>query len=144
MAQTRTKGHRRQPGDEELVKEFLEAIKGLSTHKAEAVVSQTLGVRETVISHGTISRLRRGTWKGLTSTVRQAIRDFLEARANMPQTWSARAAELLTVARYFEHFAGELRRIAGADPERTLEDIPLIPAERLVTLGDRDEERARA
>lgn len=138
MLGKRTKGHRRQPGDEDLVGDFLAELEGLSTHKAEEVIRQTLGVQETAISHGTISRLRRGTWKGLTSNVRQAMRDFVDARRRLPRTQSARAQELLTVARYLEHYAGELRRVAGAGSDDDLADVPLIPAERLLTVGEDD------
>ena len=143
MLGKRTKGHRRKPGDEDLVGEFLAELEGLSTHKAEKVIRQTLGVQKTAashgtISHGTISRLRRGMWKGLTSNVRQTMRDFVDARRRLPRTPSAWAQELLTVARYLEHYAGELRRVAGAGADEALADVPLIPAERLLTIGEDD------
>ena len=120
------RGHRKRPGDDQLVAAFLAATADLSVHEVER---ETENAGTGRVSHGTIARLRRGAWTGLTAATRRSLKQYLE---RIPPAADGQGAELRLVARYLERLAQALREQANGR-----EKHPLAVGEVLrLELGD--------
>ncbi len=113
------RGHRKRLGDDELVAAFLAATADRSVHEVE---QETENAGTGRVSHGTVSRLRRGAWSGLTAETRRSLEQYL---AWVPPAADGRGAELRLVAGYLERLARALRQEANAHDARREGSTPV-------------------